>query len=323
VRLAEPLSSVEPLPSSQHLPRAERLSSFGPYPVMEVPPAVEPLSPMRAVPPVHMAASLEPLLAVQEQLSAAAPDSLLAAAPEPLLVAVPETAVAPVPEQREIAAPEPLVAAAAATAPVAAELVCVCTDFFPETDDPDVEKERWMIVRTFIAAMLAEPVLNVFGGCNLIDVEVLARALIDAVPSAVWIQLAPAVTPVVFVWQFLLLVRKAMDESPSLCQAVGELILFCITAEEQTMPRWEAKAGRSSKDYRNMWEDGEAASYQSWLLSLGIEPAVSHVVSGEASRARVQVQAEEERTGQAWPGRATLRAFPEDSTAERKRAKAA
>jgi len=139
---------------------------------------------------------------------------------------------------------------AATAAPAADAIVCICTDVFPETGDPDVDKDRWMTARTFISAMLAEPVLNVFGGCNAIDVEVLARALINAVPSAVWIQLAPAVTPVVFVWQILLLLRDAMDASPSLCQAVGELIFFCVTAEEETMPRWEAKAGRAAKDFR-------------------------------------------------------------------------
>ena len=231
----------------------------------------------------------------------------------------PSTGVPPLTEPQQSTEPQP----AAAAAPAATEIVCICTDFFPPTDDPDVDKDRWMTVRTFISAMLAEPVLDVFGGCDAIDVEVLARALIDAVPSAVWIQLAPAVTPVVFVWQFLLLLRDAMDASPSLCQAVGELILFCIIAEEETMPRWEAKAGRAAKDYRERWQDGDAAVYKEWLQSLGIEPAVSHVVAGAASKPRVVEQASEERTGQAWPGREVLRAFPEDSTAERQRAKAA
>ena len=240
-----------------------------------------------------------------------------------------EVAGQPLPVVQQQSAGEPLLtaepqpAAAAAAARAQDEVVCICTDFFPETDDPDVNKDRWMTVRTFIAAMLAEPVLNVFGGCDLINVEVLARALINAVPSAAWIKLAPAVTPVVFVWQFLLLVRNAMDESPSLCQAIGELIFFCVAAEEETMPRWEAKAGRAAKEYRNMWEEGDADKHKAWLLTRGVEPAVSHVVAGDHSKARVQEQASKARTGQAWAGRHTLRAFPEDSTAERERAKAA
>jgi len=239
--------------------------------------------------------------------------------PPPPTETPPSTETPPLHEPQPSTEPQP----AAAAAPAANEILCICTNFFPETDDPDVDKDRWMTVRTFISAMLAEPVLNVFGGCDAINVEVLARALIDAVPSAVWIQLAPAVTPVVFVWQFLLLARDAMDASPSLCQAVGELLFFCVTAEEETMPRWEAKAGRAAKDYRKKWQDGDAAVYEEWLQSLGIEPAVSHVVAGAASETRVVEQANEERTGQAWPGREILRAFPEDSTAERQRAKAA
>jgi len=58
-----------------------------------------------------------------------------------------------------------------------------------------------------------------------------------------------------------------------------------------------------------------------WLRTLGIEPVVTHVVAGEASKARVQVLVDEQCTGQAWPGRLILRALPEDSTAERHRDK--
>jgi len=203
------------------------------------------------------------------------------------------------------------------------EVLCLCVDIFPETDDEDVEKDRWMTVRTFVAAMLAEPVLNIFGGCDLIDVEVLARSLIAREPSTEWIQLAPCVTPAVFVWQFLLLVRKYMDAQPDLCQAVGELLLFCVLAEEETMTRWEAKAKPAAKAYRDKWGSGDAAVYQEWLQSIGVRPAVTHVVSGSASKDRVVEQANELRTGQSWPGRPLLRAFPEDSTAERQRLKAA
>lgn len=131
----------------------------------------------------------------------------------------------PAPAAAPVAAPE------AAAVDAADEVLCVCTDFFPETDDEDVDKDRWMTVRTFVAAMLAEPVLNIFGACDAIDVEVLARALIARKQSSEWIKLAPCVTPVVFVWRFLLLVRFTMDAQPDLCQAVGELMLFCILAE--------------------------------------------------------------------------------------------
>jgi len=64
------------------------------------------------------------------------------------------------------------------------EVLCVCTDFFPESGDADVDKDRWMTVRPFVAAMLAEPVLNVFVGCDLVDVVVLARALISRASSS-------------------------------------------------------------------------------------------------------------------------------------------
>jgi len=229
---AEPQSSAWSLPSVVSLLLADALRRADGFPLAGVARFIDPLS----AKPEQVAMSSETLLAgVHEQLMAAPPELLLAAAPELPLAA----------------APTPVLAAAAA--PAADEAVYIFTDILHATEDPDAEKDRWMVVRTLIAAMLAEPVIKVFGGCNLIDVDVLARALINAVSSSVWIQLAPAVTPVVFLWQFLLLARKAMDESPFLCRAVGELTCFCISAEEQTLRRWEAKAGRASKDSRRMW----------------------------------------------------------------------
>ena len=229
---------------------------------------------------------------------------------------VPARAAGEVPVAPQAAVPPPAAAAAD-------ELVCVANDFFSASDDTDVDKDRWMTVRTFLSAMLAEPVPNVFNGCDGLEVEVLARALIDAVPSSVWVQLAPCVTPVVFVWQFLLLARSAMDASPAFCQAVGELMIFTLFAEEETLPRWEAKARPAARAYRDMWAAGDADAYQSWLLTVGVRPAVSHLTARDESKARVIEQANEKRTGQAWPGRVVLRAFPEDSTAERERNKAA
>jgi len=95
------------------------------------------------------------------------------------------------------------------------EVLCLCEDIFPETDDEDVDKDGWMTLRTFVAAMLAEPVLKIVGGCDLIDVEVLARSLIAREPSTEWIQLAPCVTPAVFLWQFLFLSASTWMRSPT------------------------------------------------------------------------------------------------------------
>lgn len=275
--------------------------------------------------PLALAAPVSMLDNALEAREDDAPEPTLDAGPQALLGTAQETLLSAELETELDAEDQPVLDARPEPAPAAAagDIVCLCTDYFPVTDDPDVDTDRWMTVRTFISAMLAEPVLNIFGGCDSIDVEVLARALIDAVPSADWIPLATAVAPVVFVWQFLLLMRNAMDESPSLCQAIGELVFFCISAEEQTMPRWEKKASKSSKKYRKMWEEGDAVKYDAFLTSLGVLPAVSHLVAREESMERVKEQANEERTGQAWPGRQVLRAFPGDSTAEQQRAKAA
>jgi len=88
------------------------------------------------------------------------------------------------------------------------------------------------------------------------------------------------------------------------------------------MARWEAKAKPAAKASRDKWEPGDAAVYQEWLQSIGVRPAVTHVVSGPASKDRVVEQANELRTGQSRLGWPLLHAFTEDSTAERQRLKA-
>lgn len=72
-----------------------------------------------------------------------------------------------------------------------------------------------------------------------------------------------------------------------------------------------------------MCTEGNATKYQAWLACRSVDSAVSHVVAGDASRQRMQKEADKERTGPAWPGPAILSAFSEDRTAERQRALAA
>lgn len=58
---------------------------------------------------------------------------------------------------------------------------------FPPTGHADLQLDRSRKVRVFVAVFLSEPALNVFNGCDMVDVEVLARALIAGVPSAFWL----------------------------------------------------------------------------------------------------------------------------------------
>lgn len=204
----------------------------------------------------------------------------------------------------------------------ARQVLCEATNFFPPADDEDVNKDRWRKVRSFISGVLAEPALNVFSGCDPLDVEVLARALIARLPSAEWVGLMLCVERVVFVWEFLLLVRPRLDESPQLQQAVGELLLFCTTLEDESISLWEAKATAEAKAYRDDWEFSTPEKYEQWMAQQGITPAVSHVWGSEGSRGRLQEQAQEEQSGQVWPGRKLVRPFPEDKEAEMDRQRA-
>lgn len=178
-------------------------------------------------------------------------------------------------------------------------------------------------MRLFFSAMLAEPALNVFGGCDLVDVQLLGHALANGVPSSEWLGLAQCVRNVVFVWHFLLLVKRRMDEDPLLAHAVGELILFAASRGPAATDLWETKASEAAKEYRAMWQDTSAEQYQEWAAAQGVEPAVTHIVGHAAVQARILEQAEEERTGQAWPGRKLVRPYPEDATAVRDRRRAA
>ncbi|KAK1867875.1 hypothetical protein I4F81_010372 [Pyropia yezoensis] len=151
--------------------------------------------------------------------------------------------------------------------------------------------------------MLAEPARNVFGGCDLVDVQLLGHAFANDVPSSEWLGLAECVRNVVFVWHFLLLVKRRMDDDPLLAHAVGELILFDASRGPTATDLLETKASEAAKEYRAMWQDTSTEQYQEWAAAQGVEPAVTHVVGHAAVQARILAQAEEERTGQAWPGR--------------------
>lgn len=114
-----------------------------------------------------------------------------------------------------------------------------------------------------------------------------------------------------------------MDEDPLLAHAVGELILFAASRGAAATDLWETKASEDAKHYRTMWQDTSPEQYQKWSAAQGVQPAVTHIVGHAAVQARILVQAEEERTGQAWPGRKLVRPFPEDAKAVRDRRRAA
>lgn len=200
---------------------------------------------------------------------------------------------------------------------------CVPSDFFPPSENVHVHADRWRKVRLFFSAILSEPALNVFGGCDLVEVQLLGHALANGVPSAEWLGMASCVRNVIFVWQFLLLVRRRLDQSTSLAKAVGELIIFCAGRGAAATDVWESKATAEAKEYREMWQETSAEQYAAWLLSRGVQPAVNRIVGDEAVQDRLRQQAEEERTGQAWPGREPVRPYPEDQTAVRERRRAA
>ena len=117
-------------------------------------------------------------------------------------------------------------------AAAASDWLCVAIlSVLPETDDEDLELDRWRTVRIFISAFLAAPALNVFNGCDMLDVEVFAMCLIAGLPSEVWLDYLYCMQNVVFLWQFLLLVSDQMDASPWLCRAEGKLLLFACRTD--------------------------------------------------------------------------------------------
>ena len=209
-------------------------------------------------------------------------------------------------------------------APASSGFTCATVaSVFPPTDDADLELDRWRKVRVFVSAFLAEPALNVFNGCDMLDVEVLARALIAGVPSELWLDFMDCIQGVVFVWQFLLLTSDHMDASPALSRAVGELLLFACRTDAQALVLWEAKAGVDAKAFKNEWAEASVEKHAAWLESQGVRDAETHVVAVGQSIARVIEEANELDSGQVWPGRKAVRAFLEDYTSERKRKKAA
>jgi len=133
---------------------------------------------------------------------------------------------------------------------------------FPPTDDADLELDRWRKVRVFVSAFLAEPVLNMFSGCDMLDVEVLARALIAGVRSEFWLDYLDCVQGVVFVWQFLLLISDQMDASPALSRSVGELLFFACRTDAQALVLWESRAGEDAKKFKDEWADASVEKHE-------------------------------------------------------------
>ena len=205
-----------------------------------------------------------------------------------------------------------------------AALVCVAiVDAFPPTANERVEKDRWRKVRLFLSALLAEPAFNIFAGCNVGGVVDLAHSLIGGTPSSTWINNIDCIQQVVFIWEFLLLMRLPMDQSRDLSRAIGELLLFSIDSVEVALAKWEAAAGDDAKAYRDQWQETSPEKYQDWLLAQGASPPLPDMASVDESVDRVVTQLDEERTGQVWPGRAAVRAYMDDKTSERDRKKAA
>lgn len=198
---------------------------------------------------------------------------------------------------------------------VGAVLCVALQEVFPQTENEDVAKSRWRKIRLFLSAVLAEPALNVFLGCDLVGVEVLARALIAGHPSSVWLELTDCVQRVIFVWQFLVLVRGLLDESPVVAQAEGELILFALGTTRKALLKWEVSAQEDAKAYRAQWQITCPEQYKQWLQSVGVADAATSVVGDVASMERLTEQANEERTWQVWPARKAVRPCMDDTTA--------
>lgn len=126
-----------------------------------------------------------------------------------------------------------------------------------------------------------------------------------------------------FVWQFLVLMRRGMDQNLDLAQAVGELLLFALGTNNAAFAEWEAKADGDAKRNRKDWEFGGVDKYRGRLRASGIADATTHVMSDHVgSHARLAEQASGVRTGQVWPGRATVRPGMYDLTANHERRKA-
>jgi len=163
---------------------------------------------------------------------------------------------------------------------------------FPPTANERVEKDRWRKVRLFVSAMLAEPAFNVFAGCNMVGVKELAIKIMDGEESAQWMGLLDWIQPVVFVWEFLLLVRQAMDQSLDLSRAVGELLLFSVGTVAEAVSKWEATAGEDAKKFRDCSTDATPDKYQEWLREQGLSPPQTDLSVGHESFDRVAVQAD-------------------------------
>lgn len=182
---------------------------------------------------------------------------------------------------------------------------------------PIVKRERWSVLYTFFRAFLSEPVIGVFAGTPVDGIEALAGALIDGKPSVEWLPLSHCVQSNLVIWPVLDLLAVEMDQDREMCRAIGEVIMFSLHTDLHMESLWRAEMNADALEYEAEWKDTSPAKYRAWLEKQQTCPGrlPSGLVAGAPSQHRARAQADEVRSGIAFPDLEQVRPHPSDAVA--------
>jgi len=182
---------------------------------------------------------------------------------------------------------------------------------------PIVRRERWAIVCSFFRTFVCEPVIGVFAGCSVQDLTALADALVEGKLQREWLPLAECIESMHVVWPMLDLLADDMDADPEICRAIGELLFFSLHTDLYMEDMWRGEMNADALLYEVEWKDTNSAKFREWKQRQQRRPGrrPTGLVAIDASRHRACMQADEVRSGIAFPDLDQVRPHPTDAVA--------
>ena len=182
---------------------------------------------------------------------------------------------------------------------------------------PIVRRERWAIVCSFFRTFLCEPVIGVFAGCSVQYLTALAHALVVGKLQREWMPLAECIESMHVVWPMLDMLADDMDADPEMCRAIGELLFFSLHTDLYMEDLWRGEMNADALLYEAEWKDTNSTKFGAWKRRQRRRPGrrPTGLVAVDASRHRASVQAEEVRSGIAFPDLDQVRPHPTDAAA--------
>jgi len=183
---------------------------------------------------------------------------------------------------------------------------------------PGVRRKRWSVLFNFFCAFIAEPVIGIFSGCAVEQLERLGDALVAGKKQTEWLQHTTDIQALHIVWPALDLLADDMDEDPELCRAMGELLLSSIHTDLHMEQLCRCQMNMEALQFEADWTDTDATKFRAWQQQQqrrAGQRLPSGLMARAASASRAADQATEIRSGVLMPDLDQVRPHPTDKVA--------